>query len=237
MNQKKDKSELKHISVLAFDADDTLWSNEPYFRNAENQFESIIRPYAGGVAILDELFSTEMANMPTLGYGAKAFTISLVETAIRISDGKVPNPIITDIIRVGKSLLQLPMVPLPGVEETLRYLKSAGYRLVVATKGEHRDQTNKLRRSGLEPYFDFVEVMQDKTEEEYLRLMRILKISPAEFVMVGNSFKSDIQPVLAVGGHGIHIPFEIIWKHEMSDTFDHPHLIELTSIIQLKNLF
>jgi putative hydrolase of the HAD superfamily len=237
MMREKMNTELKNISVLAFDADDTLWSNEPYFRRAENQFEVIIRPYVGDVEILDELYSTEMSNMPILGYGAKAFTISLVETAIRMSNGTVPNHVITSIIQVGKSLFRLPMNPIDGVVGTLQYLKSRGYRLVVATKGEHRDQLNKLHRSGLENYFDFVEVMQDKTEDEYFRLMQILNVTPEKFVMIGNSFKSDIQPVLAIGGYGIHIPFEITWKHELSDVFAHPQLIELASIIQLKTLF
>jgi putative hydrolase of the HAD superfamily len=230
-------SRFKEMKVIAFDADDTLWSNEPFFRGAEMEFERLLTPHATGVSILDELFATEMSNMELLGYGAKAFTISMVETAIRISSGKVPNDVITAIVNVGKSLLEKPMKPLEGVVDTLEYLRGKGYRLVVATKGEHRDQTNKLQRSGLAPYFDFVEVMQDKLEEEYQRLLDILKIYPQEFVMVGNSFKSDIMPVLSLGGYGIHIPFEITWKHEMAQTFQHPNLMELSSFKELKNIF
>jgi putative hydrolase of the HAD superfamily len=227
----------KNIKVIAFDADDTLWSNEPYFRQAELDFERLITPYAKGFVILDELFSTEMSNMALLGYGAKAFTISMVETAIRISNHQVPNTVITEIMNVGKSLLETPMRPLNGVVETLTYLQDKGYKLVVATKGEHRDQTNKLCRSGLEKYFDFVEVMQDKLENEYLRLLDILKVFPSEFAMVGNSFKSDIIPVLSIGAYGIHIPFEITWKHEIAQTFTHPNLTEISSFKELEEYF
>lgn len=224
----------QNIKVIAFDEDDTLWSNEPYFRTAEMEFEQLLLPYAKDVIILDELFDTEMDNMPTLGYGAKAFTISMIETAIRITSQKIPNDVVIRIINIGKSLLQTEIAPLDGVEEVLHYLSEKHYRLVVATKGEHRDQTNKLKRSGLEHYFDFVEVMQDKTEEEYRRLIDILHVSPDEFMMIGNSLKSDIQPVLSIGGYGIHIPFEITWKHELLEAFDHPHLVTLNSIRELK---
>ncbi len=228
---------FENIKVIAFDADDTLWSNEPYFRHAELEFERLITPYAKGVDILDELFSTEMSNMALLGYGAKAFTMSMVETAIRISNHQVPNMVITEMMNVGKSLLKAPMEPLGGVPETLEYLKDEGYKLVVATKGEHRDQTNKLHRSGLENYFSFVEVMQDKLENEYFRLLDILKVFPSEFAMVGNSFKSDIIPVLSIGAYGIHIPSEITWKHEMTQTFQHPNLTEISSFRELKDYF
>jgi len=228
---------FENIKVIAFDADDTLWSNEPYFRLAELEFERLITPYAKGAMILEELFSTEMSNMALLGYGAKAFTISMVETAIRISNHQVPNLVITEIVNVGKSLLEMPMEPLDGVVETLTYLNNQGYKLVVATKGERRDQTNKLHRSGLEMYFSFVEVMQDKLENEYFRMLDILKVFPSEFVMVGNSFKSDIIPVLSIGAYGIHIPFEITWKHEMAQSFRHPNLTEISSFSELKKHF
>lgn len=227
----------KHVKVIAFDADDTLWSNEPFFRRAEADFERLITSYSQSFPILDELFSTEMSNMENLGYGVKAFTISLIETAIRISGGKVPNEIITEVINIGKSLLNTCIQPLDGVEETLQILKDKGFMLVVATKGERRDQTKKLHRSGLEPFFDFVDVMQDKTEVEYKRILDILRVHPEEFVMVGNSFKSDIMPVLALGGMGIHIPFEVTWKHELTEEFNHARLINLSEFKELKQLF
>ena len=226
------------IKVIAFDADDTLWSNEPFFQEVEKQYISILEPYETADKISAELFQTEMGNLKYLGYGAKAFTISMVETAIRISGGSISGGDIQRIIELGKSLLQMPIVLLPGVEETLKALKDKGnYKLVVATKGDLLDQENKLERSGLSMYFDHIEVMSDKTEKEYLRLLKLLQITPEEFVMVGNSLKSDIQPVLSIGGYGVHIPFKIMWKHEIVDTFKHEHLMQINSSNELTNLF
>ena len=132
----------------------------------------------------------------------------------------------------------MPIELLPGVKETLKVLKEKGkYKLVVATKGDLLDQENKLERSGLASYFDHIEVMSDKTEKEYQRMLNILQIAPSEFVMIGNSLKSDIQPVLSLGGYGIHIPFEAMWKHEVVDTFTHAHLKQVKRFDELLLLF
>ena len=200
------------IKVIAFDADDTLWSNEPFFQEVEKQYTHLLKSYGTPKEISAALFQTEMNNLQILGYGAKAFTLSMVD-------------IIQEIVDLGKSLLKMPIELLPEVKETLKALKETGkYKLVVATKGDLLDQENKLERSGLSPYFDHIEVMSDKTEKEYLRLLNILQIAPSELLMVGNSFKSDIQPVLSLGGYGVHIPFEVMWKHEVTDTFTHERL-------------
>lgn len=131
----------------------------------------------------------------------------------------------------------MPIELLPGVKETLKTLKETGkYKLVVATKGDLLDQENKLERSGLSPYFDHIEVMSDKTEKEYLRLLSILQIAPSELLMVGNSFKSDIQPVLSLGGYGVHIPFEVMWKHEVTETFAHERLKQVKRLDDLLSL-
>lgn len=178
-----------------------------------------------------------MNNLQILGYGAKAFTISMVETALQISNGKIAADIIRQIVDLGKSLLKMPIELLPGVKETLKTLKETGkYKLVVATKGDLLDQENKLERSGLSPYFDHIEVMSDKTEKEYLRLLSILQIAPSELLMVGNSFKSDIQPVLSLGGYGVHIPFEVMWKHEVTETFAHERLKQVKRLDDLLSL-
>lgn len=162
----------------------------------------------------------------------------MVETALRISGQKIPGADIQHIIELGKSLLEMPIELLPRVKETLKVLKEKKqYKLVVATKGDLLDQENKLERSGLTPYFDHIEVMSDKTEKEYQRMLNILQIAPSEFVMVGNSLKSDIQPVLSLGGYGIHIPFEVMWKHEVVDTFIHDHLIQVKRVDELLTLF
>ena len=225
------------IKVIAFDADDTLWSNEPLFQEEEKQYTDLLKPYGTSKEISAALFQTEMNNLQILGYGAKAFTISMVETALQISNGKIAADIIRQIVDLGKSLLKMPIELLPGVKETLKTLKETGkYKLVVATKGDLLDQENKLERSGLSPYFDHIEVMSDKTEKEYLRLLSILQIAPSELLMVGNSFKSDIQPVLSLGGYGVHIPFEVMWKHEVTETFAHERLKQVKRLDDLLSL-
>ena len=226
------------IKVIAFDADDTLWSNEPFFQKIEKQYTNLLQPYGTSEDISAALFQTEMNNLKHLGYGAKAFTISMVETALLISGQKISGTDIQHIIDLGKSLLKMPIELLPGVQETLKRLKERGqYKLVVATKGDLLDQENKLERSGLSPYFDHIEVMSDKTEKEYIRMLNILQISPSELAMVGNSLKSDIQPVLSLGGYGVHIPFEVMWKHEVVDTFTHAHLKQVKRFEELLTLF
>lgn len=175
-----------------------------------------------------------MGNLECLGYGAKAFTISMVETALRVSGQKISAEKIQQIILLGKSLLQMPIELLPSVEETLKALKEQGdYRLVVATKGDLLDQERKLQRSGLMPYFDHIEIMSDKTEKEYTRLLQVLQVAPEEFLMIGNSLKSDIKPVLAIGGYGVYIPFEVMWQHEVVDTFNHPRLKQMKNPMEL----
>lgn len=226
---------MKHaVKVIAFDADDTLWSNEPFFQEVERKYTELLSDYGGAEDISAELFKTEMGNLECLGYGAKAFTISMVETALRVSGQKISAEKIQQIILLGKSLLQMPIELLPGVEETLKALKEQGdYRLVVATKGDLLDQERKLQRSGLMPYFNHIEIMSDKTEKEYTRLLQVLQVAPEEFLMIGNSLKSDIKPVLAIGGYGVYIPFEVMWQHEVVDTFDHPRLKQMKNPMEL----
>ena len=226
---------MRHnIKVIAFDADDTLWSNEPFFQEVERKYTELLSDYGSAKEISAELFKTEMSNLECLGYGAKAFTISMVETALRISAQKVTAEKIQEIILLGKSLLEMPIELLPGVEDTLKALKAqGGYRLVVATKGDLLDQERKLKRSGLTPYFDHIEIISDKTEKEYNRLLQVLQVAPEEFLMIGNSLKSDIQPVLAIGGYGVHIPFEVMWQHEVVETFTHPRLKQMKSPAEL----
>lgn len=228
----------EQIKVIAFDADDTLWVNEPYFQEIEKQYTQLLKSYGTSEEISAALFKTEMKNLKSLGYGAKAFTISMVETALEVSNQKIAADDIRQIVDLGKSLLEIPIELLPKVKETLEILKEKGrYKLVVATKGDLLDQENKLERSGLSPYFDHIEVMSDKTEKEYLRLLNILQIKPSEFLMIGNSLKSDIQPVLALGGYGVHIPFEVMWQHEVVDTFTHKNLKQVKGFDELLMLF
>ncbi len=209
------------FKVIAFDADDTLWVNEPYFREAEEKFCSLLEDYLPHHSISQELFKTEMQNLALYGYGIKGFMLSMIETAMRVSNNTVPQSIIEKAIQYGKDLLGKPIEILDGMEEALHLLKKK-YRLVVATKGDLLDQERKLKKSGLEHYFHHIEIMSDKQEADYHKLIRHLDINPGEFLMIGNSLKSDIMPVLAIGGHAVHIPYHITWVHEKTEqTIEH----------------
>lgn len=219
------------IEVIAFDADDTLWSNEPFFQEIERKFEVLLGSYGTPAHISAELYKTEMENLERYGYGAKGFTLSMMETALRVSRGQVSSQVIEQILLLGKSLLDMPIELFPGAEYTLKELN--GYQLIVVTKGDMLDQERKLARSGLDPYFDSIEIMSEKSEEEYKDLLYALSINPNQFLMVGNSFKSDIQPVLNIGGAAIHIPAKVTWKHEVVEEFTHPHLRTIDSIVHV----
>ncbi len=222
------------IRLVAFDADDTLWDNQTYFDRTEAEYARLLADYGSREEVSAALFKTETANMPLLGYGSKAFTISLVENAIAFSGGRIGADTIADIVELGKNLLHLPADPLPEVEPTLRRIRKEGrLAMAVFTKGEILDQQNKLHRSGLESYFDDVIVVADKTREEYVRLCRREEVAIGEMLMVGNSFRSDIEPVLQLGGWAAHIPFHTLWKHEQTQEYDHDHLVRLTHFGQL----
>lgn len=228
---------MNGIKVIVFDADDTLWDNQSYFDGAERVFTIELKEYGTAEELSETLFRTESANMPVLGYGAKAVCISMMETALAVSGGKVSGDRLLRILSAAKSLLSLPATPLPGVESTLKALKDSGlYRLIVLTKGDLLDQENKLRRSGLNEYFDRAIVVSNKGTKEYLDLCRSESIAPSEMVMVGNSFKSDIQPAIEIGGHGIYIPFHSIWRHELTEEFSHPDIIRLDSFDRLPDI-
>jgi putative hydrolase of the HAD superfamily len=211
------------ITTIAFDADDTLWINEPYFQETEAQFCALLEDFLPHHTVAKELFATEMANLQLYGYGVKGFMLSMIETALRVTDHQLDTRIIEKTLQYGKDLLEKPIKLLDGVEEVLKKL-SGQYRLVVATKGDLLDQERKLRKSGIDHYFHHTEIMSDKQEKDYLKLIKHLDISAASFLMIGNSLKSDTLPVLAIGGHGIHIPYRTTWAHEqVAHTIDHPN--------------
>lgn len=201
------------IKVIAFDADDTLWVNEPFFLETEQKFCALLEDYLPHHSISQELFKTQIDNIALYGYGVKSFILSMVETALRISDNTIGVTVIEKIIALGKEMLEKPIELLDDVEHVLQSL-SGHYRLVVATKGDLLDQERKLRKSGLEHYFHHIEIMSEKKEADYQKLIKHLDIQPIEFLMVGNSLKSDVLPVLAIGGHGVHIPFHTTWAYE-----------------------
>ena len=218
------------FKVIAFDADDTLWDCQGHFEEVEEHLYSLIAPYCENPK--QELFNTESANMEDLGYGCKAFSISIIETALRVAGNDVSATQLKELLAHCKQLLHLPATPLPGVVETLHELsgkwkEESGKRMVVFTKGELQDQENKLKRSGLLQYFDDVEITSNKTQREFLDLCEHQQIHPSELLMVGNSLKSDIAPALAIGAWAIHIPFHITWQLEHFEDIDHERLIKI----------
>lgn len=230
---------IDKIKVIAFDADDTLWDCQGHFEEVENHLYRLIGPYCDNPK--QELFNTESGNMVDLGYGCKAFTISILETAMRVAGNDLSVSTLDDLLQDCKHLLRLPATPLPGVEETLRQLRAmtsdlSSLRLVCFTKGELQDQENKLRRSGLGKFFDHVEITSNKSEKEFLELCRHLNIEPQELLMVGNSLKSDIAPALAIGAQAVHIPFHVTWQLEVHEDFEHERMVKIERFEELLQL-
>ena len=225
-----------NIKVIAFDADDTLWVNEPYFQEIERKFGELFEDLMPQHATARELLTTEINNLPLYGYGIKGFILSMIETAI-ISSGKtISIDVIEKILDYGKQLLNRSIELLDGVEEVLVSLKDK-YRLVVATKGDLLDQERKLKNSGIEHHFHHIEIMSDKRENDYLKLIKHLDIKPEEYLMIGNSIKSDVLPVININGHTIHVPFHTTWAHEQVDfKIDNPRFMEAKNIREVLKL-
>jgi putative hydrolase of the HAD superfamily len=224
---------MMNIKVIAFDADDTLWVNEPYFQETEKKFCELLEDYLPHHTVSQELFKTELQNISLYGYGIKGFMLCMIETALRISDQTLNVQIIEKAIEYGKVLLQKPIELLDHVEDVLQALKTQ-FKLVVATKGDLLDQERKLKLSGLESYFHHIEIMSDKQEKDYSKLIKHLDIRTEEFLMIGNSLKSDIIPVLALNGHAIHVPYHTTWAHEkMEHHIDHPNFREIKNIHEI----
>ncbi len=205
-----------NIKVIGFDADDTLWINEIYYRQMESDLYRLIEPRVSREEAEKALFKKEIGNLPLYGYGAKGFTLSMIEAAVELTGGNLPNEVVLKIIEMGKGLLTKPVVLLDNVEEVLNSLKQK-YRLIMVTKGDLLDQERKLRRSGLESCFHHIEIMSDKKPDDYQKLLNHLEIAPENFLMIGNSLKSDVIPVLELGAYGIHVPCSTTWKHEMAE--------------------
>jgi putative hydrolase of the HAD superfamily len=223
--------------VLAFDADDTLWDCQSWFDDVERRCCELLSPWATAREVSEELVNTERKNLSLTGYGTKAFTLSLIENAVRVTHEQLTGDIIQQLLDMGKELLEFPTTPLPEVEETLKRLaEQRRYRLVVFTKGELMDQESKLQRSGLEQYFSHMETVSNKTEREYRQLCENLGVAPEQTVMIGNSFRSDIAPALAAGAWAVHIPYHVMWQHEVIDDFDHRRMFRIDKFSKLIDL-
>ncbi len=206
----------RHIKIIGFDADDTLWVNETYYRETESEFVKLLADFASEKEVMRRLYAMEIRNLPLYGYGAKGFVLSMTETALEVSNYKLPSVITGKIIDLGKTLLNKPVILLDGVREVLQQLKGH-YPLILATKGDLLDQERKLRKSGLDSCFHHIEIMSDKNEKNYRKLLDRLSVEPEEFMMIGNSLKSDILPLLKLGAWGVHVPYHTTWIHEKTN--------------------
>lgn len=207
------------LSAIAFDADDTLWHNERFFRMTHDHFASLLADYAGRDHLEERLLEAERRNVGRYGYGIKGFTLSMIETALEVTENRVPGRVIGELVAAGREMLAHPIELLPHARETVEALKGR-HRLFVITKGDLLDQERKVAQSGLGDIFDAVEIVSDKTAPVYAGIFRRLGVQPDAAMMVGNSLKSDVLPVLALGGWGIHVPHDLTWalEHETAPT-------------------
>lgn len=219
--------------IIAFDADDTLWHNEPYFDEAQERFCILFQDYASSQEILGLILNHQIKNLPLYGFGIKAFTLSMIESALELTNHKISGQNIQKVIQIGKDLLQKPVELLPYVTEVLEQLKGS-HKLIVATKGDLKDQHRKLHDSGIGAYFHHIEVMSDKAELDYEKMLGRLDCKAEDFLMIGNSLKSDVLPVLNIGGHAIHIPYHTTWEYEKIDfEIEYDNFKSVTNIIEI----
>jgi putative hydrolase of the HAD superfamily len=207
---------MKRFDVVALDADDTLWHNETIFTATQTQFRTLLARYHDADWIDRRLYETETRNLRHFGYGVKGFTLSMIETAIELTEGRITGGEVQRIIDLGREMLGAPVELLDGVAETVAELATS-YRLVLLTKGDLLDQESKLARSGLGDAFAAVEIVSEKDARTYAAVMARQRVAPDRFVMVGNSLRSDVLPVLDAGGAAVHIPYHVTWQHEHVD--------------------
>lgn len=227
-------SSHRTLTTIGFDADDTLWQNEQFFRLTEKRFAELLADYAGPEHLTERLLQSEKRNIGKYGFGIKGFTLSMIETAIEVTEGKVPAAVIGDILEAGRVMLDHPVETLPHVEETLETL-ARDYRLVLITKGDLFDQERKLAQSGLGDFFDAVEIVSDKAEATYRRIFDNHGDGPRRAMMVGNSLKSDVVPAIAAGAWGVYVPHDLTWalEHVEAPSAD-PRFREIEDLRELK---
>ena len=208
---------LRKFDVIGVDADDTLWHSEDTFHDVERRYVELLTPFvADGVDIRRALRATEQRHLPISGYGVKAFTLSLVECAVTVSQGAVPGNVIGDVLALGMDMLMEPVRLLDGVAEVLTDL-GRDHRLALITKGDLVHQTRKLESSGLAHHFSHIDIVMEKDEATYQRILDGLGVEPARFCMIGNSVRSDVLPVLSIGGAAVHVAYHVTWEHELVD--------------------
>ena len=207
---------MPRITTIALDADDTLWQNEQFFRLTEQRFADLLRDYTDAPDLTERLIAATTRNLAFYGFGAKGFALSMVETALDVTDHRVPGTVIAEIMAAGRELLNFPIETLPHVDQALGQLQQR-YRLILVTKGDIFDQERKLAASGLAEYFAAVEVVSDKNEATYRRIFARHTEGAAHSVMVGNSLKSDILPAISAGAFAVYVPHDLTWSYEHAD--------------------
>ncbi len=224
------------ITAIGFDADDTLWHSETVFEDYHRRFQTLLARYHDAKTVEQALYATEMRNLDLFGYGVKSFALSAIETAIDLTKGQIPAEELRALIQGARDMLDHPIELLDGAAEAFAAL-AAEYRLVVITKGDLRHQERKFQRSGLSRHVPHCDVVSEKDEPTYARVLARHGIAADQFLMVGNSLRSDILPILALGGHGVHIPYPLIWAHEnVPAPTDNPRFHSLASLRELPAL-
>lgn len=211
-----EKDKMASLSTIAFDADDTLWQSEQFYKATEQRFAELLEPYAEPANLSARLLEAERRNIGHYGFGIKGFTLSMIETAIEVTDGKVATSVISELLQTGRTMLAHPVEILPHAREVLQRLAGA-YRLLLITKGDLLDQERKLAQSGLDELFHRVEIVSDKSSAVYNKIFTVHGDGPERSMMVGNSLRSDILPALAIGSWGVYIPHDLTWVFESSE--------------------
>lgn len=225
------------LQWIAFDADDTLWHNEILYAQAQDKLKDVLSEYIDSETVVDRLYKTEMKNLAHYGYGVKSFALSMIETAVDLTNDRITGSDIRRIMDIAKAMLASEVQLLNHVPDTIKLL-SKSYDLMVITKGDLLDQQEKLARSGIREHFKYVEVVSSKTEDTYRAVLDRYGIEPQRFLMIGNSLPSDVLPVIAIGGKAVYIPYHLTWEHETVDNhqLQNNGYFELDHIGQLPNL-
>jgi putative hydrolase of the HAD superfamily len=227
---------MKNLTAIGFDADDTLWQNEQFFQLTEKSFTALLADHGDSHHVSSRLLEAERRNLKLYGFGAKGFTLSMIETALEVTDGTVPQAVIGQILALGRAMLDYPIQTLPHVQETLETL-AGKYRIILITKGDLFDQERKLAQSGLGDFFDAVEIVSDKKPAIYERVFARHADGAARAMMVGNSLKSDVIPALEAGAWGVHVPHELMWELDHADAPEgHPRFRAVESLAEIPEL-
>jgi putative hydrolase of the HAD superfamily len=229
--------EAQPIEVVGLDGDDTLWRCEDLFQQAQQHFRALLSDFADAELVDATLSRVERGNLALFGYGIKGFALSAVETAAQLAGPNLHATLVEQILDLARSMLSSPVELLPGAADAVWALRELGHRVVLVTKGDLLDQERKLEKSGLAEAFDHVEIISEKNVTKYAELLRVLNCPPERFLMVGNSIRSDILPVVELGARAVLVPYHLVWEHEHVGTWQgHPNVVEIANLSELPAL-